>query len=125
MSLTKYLTAMAFSNAGLWAAWVLILFNLDPKEAGKLGLTLFYLSLLLALAGTLALIGFGIRALAFRNSPLFRHLGVAHRQAFLLAAIAVAVLILQAMRWLAWWNGLLLIIIASGIEYLFVSRQRP
>ncbi len=125
MSLTKYLTVMAISNAGLWAAWVLVVFNLDPKESGKLGLVLFYASLLLAMAGTLALVGFGIRAVAFRATPLFRHLGVAHRQAFLLASIAVAALMLQALRWLDWWNAAFLIAIASGIEYLFVSRQRP
>lgn len=125
MSLTKYLTVMAISNAGLWVAWALVVFNLDPKESGTIGLMLFYASLLLALAGTLALVGFGIRAVAFRATPLFRHLGVAHRQAFLLATMAVGALMLQALRWLAWWNGLLLVVIASGIEYLFVSRQRP
>lgn len=125
MSLTKYLTVMGISNAGLWLAWVLVVVNLDPTDAGAIGLVLFYASLFLAAAGTLALAGFGLRRLAFRSTPPFRHLDVAHRQAFLFAALGVISLILQAQGWFAWWNALLLFAIASGIEYLTVSRQRP
>ncbi len=123
MSLKKYLIVMGASNAGLWAAWVLIVFNLDPQESGRLALALFYVSLCLALAGTFALIGFFLRALAFRQTPIFRHLGVAHRQGFLLAVLTTGSLMLQAGKLFTWWSALLLLAIIIGIESLFVNRQ--
>ncbi|MBI3114887.1 MAG: hypothetical protein HYZ09_00115 [Candidatus Kerfeldbacteria bacterium] len=123
MSLTKYLTVMALSNAGLWLAWVLVILNLDPREGGGIGLTLFYVSLYLAVSGTLALIGFGVRALVFRQTPLYRHLAVSHRQAFLLGLLVIVALMLQAARLFAWWNALILLAIVAGIEYLTQSRQ--
>lgn len=125
MSLKKYLIVMALSNAVLWIAWLLVVANLDPTESGRVALTLFYASLCLALAGTFSLIGFFFRALAFRQTPIFRHLGVAHRQGFLLAGLVTAALLLQASRLFAWWNALILVAIASSIEYLFLNYQRP
>lgn len=124
MSLKKYLIVMALSNAGLWAAWVLVLYNLDPKESGRMALVLFYASLFLALAGTFSLLGFFVRSLFFRQTPLFKHLNVSHRQGFLLSAVVTASLLLQAARLFAWWNGFILLAMATGVEYLVVSRQR-
>lgn len=124
MSLKKYLAVMVSANLGLWVAWVLVIFNLDPKESGRLALLLFYASLFLATAGTLSLIGFGLRRLFFHDTPAFRHLAVAHRHAFLLSALLVVALILQAARFLTWWTAVLMVLILSGIEYLFLSHQR-
>lgn len=125
MSLKRYLLVMLIANAGLWVAWALVVLNLDPVSSGWLALVLFYVSFTLALAGTLALASFGARALLFRRTPLFRHLATAHRQGALLGVLATGALILQAQLLFAWWSVLLLIIIASGLEYLFVSRSRP
>ena len=123
MSLKRYLLVMLIANAGLWVAWALVVLNLDPVGSGWLALVLFYASFLLALSGTLALLGFGVRALLFRSTPLFRHLATAHRQGALLRALATGALLLQAERLLAWWSALLLVVIACGLEYFFVSRS--
>ena len=62
MSLKRYLLVMLIANAGLWVAWALVVLNLDPVSSGWLALVLFYTSFTLALSGTLALAGFGVRA---------------------------------------------------------------
>lgn len=125
MPLKRYLLVMAIANAGLWVAWALVVLNLDPVANAPLALVLFYGSFALASAGTLSLLGFGLRALFFRRTPLFRHLVVAHRQGALLALAVTAAFLLQAQRLVAWWSIALLVVITTGLEYLFSPRARP
>jgi hypothetical protein len=123
MSLRLYLVGLMFSTIFCWACFVLILFYVNPDEAGFVGFLAFYLSLFFALTGTFSLIGFYLRVWLSRNEILFKHISPAFRQGFFLALILVISLVLQAFRILTWWDGLLLVGSVVLLEFYFMSRQ--
>ena len=55
---------------------------------------------------------------------LSRLVGLSFRQAVLLSALAVGALVLRSRDLLSWWNCLLLIIVATVVEFIFISLER-
>ena len=51
------------------------------------------------------------------------NIGLSFRQGFLLAVLALGVLILQGMRLLVWWDGLLLVVGIFLVELYFLSKE--
>ncbi|KKW01893.1 MAG: hypothetical protein UY52_C0016G0028 [Parcubacteria group bacterium GW2011_GWC2_49_9] len=125
MALKHYLMLMALGTVFCWAAWVLVIRNINPDEAGAIGLISFYASLFLALLGTLSLLGFFVRVWFSKTAAVFRFLGVSFRQAVWFGLLIVIALLLQANRYLTWWNALLLIIFMTLLEFLLLSRKQP
>lgn len=122
MPLKHYLIFITIGTFLCWVAWLMVLFFINPVEAGGMAFIVFYLSLFLALTGTLSLIGFFVRVWFSHELVVFRHLGVSSRQAVWLGALVVVTLLLQSQRLLTWWNALLLILFLGIIESLFLSR---
>jgi len=122
MSIARYLLIMVFATAVSWAAWLLILFNVDPFEAGMAGRVLFLGALFFALFGTFSVLGFLTRIMFRKHTPIFWQVMVSFRQALLLGLLAVAGLIMQALRALNLWNSMVLILFAIMVELFFLTR---
>ncbi len=124
MSLRQYLILVGIGSLIAWFTWIIVLFTVNPFETGVLGFALFYISLAIALIGTLALIGFGIRMITYKQeSIVLREVTTAFRQACLLTLVLVGSFFLQSQSLLAWWNVLLFVIIVSILELFFLSSR--
>lgn len=106
-----------------WAAWLLVVFNIDPSQGGFLAFVLFFLALFFAVWGTASLLGFTMRFLLFSKVPAFQHVGISLRQALWFALLVVLPLILVSQRLFLWWMSILMIIFISAIEGFIISRQ--
>jgi Ca2+/Na+ antiporter len=115
---------MGFGTILAGATFFLVLFRTDPASAGALGFTLFYAGLGLTLCGAVSIIGFLLRVILHRDEMLSRLVGLSFRQAVLLSALAVGALVLRSRDLLSWWNCLLLIIVATVVEFIFISLER-
>lgn len=107
-----------------WSAWAVVINSVNPETTNGVGFALFYTSLFLAIVGTAAIVGFIIRFAALRQELVFRHVAVAFRQSFLLAALIVGALLLQSYRLLSWQNALYLVIAVTVLEFFLVSYRR-
>lgn len=123
MSLRGFLSIVAFCDACCWAAWGLLLTTTNPDAGGAL-IILFYASLLLALIGLFAVIGFAIRVYVLKRDELV-HIYVKRtfRQGFLLALLLVISLFLAHNAWLRWWVLLLVIAALSIWEHFFLTGE--
>lgn len=122
MTLRSYLWGMRISTVLSIAAWIAVVYNVNPEEAGIVGQILFYLSLFLALAGIFILFLTWLRRKILGSDWAFAHLGMSFRQGILLSALANMLLIFQGFRILTWWDGLLLVAGIFIIELYFLSR---
>ncbi len=124
MSFRAYLILMACITLLVWAVWGMIVFNVNPLEAGTSGLVLFFVTLGTALIGSLSLLGILFRVFILkRQSVMAREVKIAFRHAVLLSTIAVVALSLSARELLHWWILIVLIACACVIEYLALTFQ--
>ena len=114
---------MSVASLLSWGAWLLVLFSIDPLEAGTLGLTIFYLSLFFSSAGTLAVAGFYVRRLVLKRQIVFHSVTNAFRQGILFAVLIVGSLYLQSLELLTWWNTVLFVLALTILEVFFISHQ--
>lgn len=119
----RYLFLAAFGTVVCWAAWVLVLFNIDPFVSGFIGLASFYLSLFLALLGTFSLLGFLFRRAFPRGQIAFRQIGVSVRQGLFLSLVVVGGLLLRGTGLYTWWNLILFIAGFTLLESFFLTRE--
>jgi hypothetical protein len=126
MTLRQYLLLISMGSGLAWATWLMVLFTINPFEAGGAGFALFYIALAVALLGTISLVGFAVRFLVYRHERVvLREVTTAFRQAFLLTLVVIGSLLLQSRALLAWWNILLFVVLVSILELFFLSsRQR-
>lgn len=123
MPLSRYLLIMASATLFCWLAWFLTLFNINPLEAGFLSFFAFYASLFLALCGTFAVAGFVLRAWIFKqDEPHFRHVSKTFRHGLLFSALIILALLLQSQRLLRWWSIILLVLLFTFLEIVFITK---
>ncbi len=122
MSLKAYVIGMLFATIVCWGAFGFVVLFVDP-DRGWLAVLAFYLTLGLALMGTITLIGYKIRVAVSHGEELYANLGVSLRQGILLAIALVGVLFLQSLRMLNWWDGGLLVGFLILLEFFFLSRK--
>jgi len=125
MNAKNYSLIMGAATIIAWVGFFTIIFNFDPQEANWIIFILFYLSLFLAVSGTLSIIGFFARILLLRKRSILRYLvAESFRQATIVAAALVVTLILQSVRILTWWNMALLILAAAALEFLILLFKK-
>jgi len=124
MTLKSYLILMTISTFFCWLAWGMVLFFIDPTQAGFIGLLFFYLSLFLALTGTISLIGFFLRTLILKNEIVFRHVIISFRQAVFFSMVIVGSLFLESKDLFTWWNITFLVLFLTVLEFFFISQRR-
>jgi hypothetical protein len=125
MTLRQYLILMSLGAMLCWIAWFFVILSGPPAEATFVGFLFFYLSLGLALMGTLSVVVFLIRRLTLKNDELiFRHVRKTFRQSILASLMVIIMLILLAASLLKWWSLLLLVLIWSTLEVIIFSGRK-
>lgn len=124
MSIQTFLSLMSVGSALAWFAWAVTLFRVNPFEMGVSALVMFYLTLSIALVGTLTVIGSVLRIHLLRREVHGREIRTAFRHAVLFAAIAIATLILSAAGKFQTYHTIIAIAIASIIEYFFLQWKQ-
>jgi len=122
-SYKQYLWTIGLTAAISWAAWWIVVSNLDPYASTSLALGLFFISLFFSLIGTFSLIGFGLRAWIGEEDIYYHHLTVSLRQGFLLSLCTLLCIGFLIIGVLKWWNGLLVVTIAVLLEFYLTSRN--
>ena len=123
MTHNKYMAIIASAGVLSLIAWIVVINKLNPFENAGLSLTLFYLSLSVALACIFTVLGFYFRVWLNKNEIFYSHIGVAFRQGVMLTVIAVGCLTFQLLGILTWWSGLLLIICVTLCEFYLMARS--
>ena len=125
MTLSRYLLIMTVATFLCWAAWFLVLFNINPYEASTWSFMAFYISLFLALAGSFTVVGFGLRVWLFKqNDPHFHQVKKTFRHGMIFGALLIIALFLQSQKLLHLWNILLLIFAFAFLEFFFISSPK-
>ncbi len=125
MTLRHYLILMSLGAFICWLAWFFVLGSIDPTQAQFFGFLFFYLSLFLALTGTISVIGFLIKKIILKDDQVvFHHVKSTFRQGTLTALLIIFGLILLQIKLLAWWSAILLVLLFTTIEgIIFTSRK--
>jgi len=106
-------------------SWVIVLYSINPFEAGVLGLVFFYSTLFLSLVGLLSLFGIAYRILIKKRSvsSLPREVKISFRHSMLLAILGIGSLILASQKQMTWYFVLLLFVLIFGIEYVSLLAE--
>lgn len=124
MTLKQYLILMSVTAVFCWLIWIFVLYSIDPTETGILGFVFFYLSLFLALAGTLSVLGLLLRMKFGKEEMIFKTVTISFRQATLFGLLVIGGLFLRSHGILAWWNVGLLVLALTVLEFFFISYKK-
>ncbi len=127
MNIKGYNIAMLVATIIAWLGFFIIINNFDPFQANLVIFVMFYSVLFLSTLGTLSLVGFGLRVAWNRKRGIPRLMVTeSFRQGVIFSGALMIALWLQAGRILTWWNILLLIVLATVVEFVvLVFRQSP
>lgn len=124
MTLRTFLVGSLSGAIVGWIVWALIVTWLDPTQAGFIGFALFFLSLMLAVSSTMAIVGYGVRrVLAAGQLPAYS-VRPALRQGILLGIFLDLLLFLQLFRISRWWVSVIVIVFFVFLELFFLSYDR-
>jgi len=105
-----------------WIAVALIVTMIDPTSSRSVVFVVFYVSLFLAIAGTISVAGFLSRVMILgKRLRLSRQVAVSFRQAIIVSIMAIAALLLQSKSMLTWWNASLIVAAMTLLESFFIS----
>lgn len=108
-----------------WLGFFIIINTFDPYDNNIVAFILFYLALFLSVLGTLSLLGFWFRKFWNKKRGIMRVMVTeSFRQAIIFSSVLVIALLLQSGRILTWWNMLLLIALASFLEFLILAFRQ-
>jgi len=85
---------------------------------------MFYLTLAIALTGTLTLVGSALRIVLLRREVRGREIRTAFRHAILFALVVTISLVLSRIGRFQTYHIIFLIAVASALEYFFLQFQR-
>ncbi len=107
-------------------AWVIILQTVNPFEAGFVGILFFYVTLFLALVGTLLLGGIIYRMTIRKKARklLLQEVRTSLRHAILFAGVVIATLMLSASGQFRILPVLGVLLTVAAIEGVFVAMDR-
>lgn len=123
MTLRTYVWGILIITLFSFVALVGIIISIDPDKSGLAGRAIFFAVLLFFLSGALNLFLLWLRKKMLGKDSAAINIGLSLRQGFLLAVLAAGLLILQGMRLLVWWDGLLLVVAVFLVELYFLSRE--
>lgn len=125
MTLKKYLFLMIFATVLCFGAWALVLFFVNPNEAGTVGYVFFFFTLFCGLVGIFSILGFIFRYLLKRNEFAYNQVKTAFRQAVMLSFMLTAMLVLQGLGLLVWWNTILFVALLGVLEFISIGKSAP
>lgn len=101
----------------------LVINYVDPEKSGIMGKVLFYLIFFFFLSSFFNLGLLEIRKRALGKEAVTLNISLSFRQGVLLAVFVVGLMLLQSLRILIWWDGLLLLAAIFIIELYFLNKQ--
>lgn len=123
MTLKSYLWGIKISTAVSFAAWILVVKQIDPEKSGAIGQLLFFVSSFFFLSGLFILFFTWLKKRAMDEDGEFSHLGVSFRQGILMSLLVCLLLFFQQYRILTWWDGALTVAGILLIELYFLTRK--
>lgn len=111
----NYFLPIIIGTALSIAAFLSILWFVDPFTSGRIPHVFFYLTLFLSLTGLMTLIGAWARK-TMAPGMFTEQLRISFRQAILLSLLILALLILQVLNLLFWWVGVSIILFIITLE---------
>jgi len=124
MSFRAYIILMIVGTLVAWLGWSVVVWSVDPQQAGGLGFGMFFLTLLMGLIGTITLFGLLVRLVIMKRRELIiREVKTSFRHAVLLSAVSTVSLIFSAQGWLSWWVLIVFIAVAGVLEYVSLIIQ--
>lgn len=123
MTLRTYLALMTIATLIAWLGFGIVVLTIDPTTTNWLGIALFYITLLICLMGTAAIIGFVVRFLFLRHELIARSVLVAFRQGFLAALLVTVALFFLAHKLFNTLNIALVILGLTALEFLLLSLE--
>ena len=108
-----------FSIVGLG----LVVFYVDPEASGLIGKILFYVVFIFSLSGAFNLFLIRLRKRITTEENAHANIVLSFRQSLLLAILTAGLLLMQSLRLLVWWDGLLLLAGIFLIEFYFLSKD--
>lgn len=126
MGLRSFLCLIILGTLLGWVAFILVLTRIDPTAGGVFRFFLFYASLWISILGTASVLGFFIRNKARRDPVIVRIAMTSFRQSLWISLLIIGLLLLQSIRYLRWWNALLIVVFFVGFELFYLaSAKRP
>ncbi len=122
MTIRSYLTYLATGSLLAWIAWLQVLLRIDPAATGNIGITIFFLTLFVAIMGTLAFFFTIMRYFTMKQISMHDLLLTSLRQAAVLSIMIMLTLFLASTDSLSIWSFLLVIVGIGILEYIFLSK---
>lgn len=122
MTLKSYVWGLRVINLISLSALALVIYLVDP-ESGFLAIGLFYVILFFALSGVFNTVLLGLRRIFLGQERSLESVSLSFRQGILLSLLVIVLLILQSLRLLFWWDGLLVVLGIFLIELYFLSKS--
>jgi hypothetical protein len=125
MTLRQYLTTMIIGSFLCWTSWAFVIVNIDPDQSNITGFIFFYLSLFLALVGTISILAFLTnRYFSKELLPIFRYVQRSFRFSIVISGVLVLLLFLQGIRVLNIWNlGIFLLSLLFVVSFLISTKH--
>lgn len=101
------------------SSFFVVLNKLSPYNHTELAFLFFFLSVFIVLFSGFSLILFVLRLFINKDHFYVGFFNISVRQGLLLSFLAVLILVLQLLRVLNWWTGLLVIALIAFLEYYF------
>jgi hypothetical protein len=116
---------MATGTIMCWVAWLFILFNISPEQAGWVGFIFFYASLFLGTVGIFSVTGLFLKKQSTnKDEIIFRQVKRTFKQGILFGIFIILSLILLQFNLLFWWNAILLALLYIVLEGAIVSGRK-
>ncbi|PIR76413.1 MAG: hypothetical protein COU32_02250 [Candidatus Magasanikbacteria bacterium CG10_big_fil_rev_8_21_14_0_10_42_10] len=124
MTIRQFITIMIFGTLMCWAGWGVVLWNIDPFEAGLVSFLFFYITLFLALTGTVSTILYTVyHFFGDVQVPVFRYVQRSMGYAVLASSSIVGLLLAQMFQLLNIWSVSLIILLGAFLISLKLSRK--
>jgi len=114
---------MILATLFCWAAFLIVIYSINPLQTVFLGFVLFYISLFFAVTGLASIVGFLARYFFNKNQFISQQVKISFRQAVWFGILIVVSLFLQSQGLIAWWNLLILLIILISLEMMFLKQN--
>ena len=124
MNVKQYIAIMFFATTLCWVALLFVITNVDPFSANFVAMLFFYLSLFLALMGTISLTSLPFyRSWGAKELSIHRYVRKSFRNGLFFSTIITSLLFLQGRGLLHLWNfTIFVIIVALIISFSILMR---
>lgn len=124
MNLREYIAIMFFASILCWVGFLFVIINVDPFSANMVAFIFFYLSLFLALMGTISLITLPFyRSWGAKELSFHRYVQKSFRNGIFFSSVITGIIFLQGMQMLHLWNLTIIIIIVALIISFSISMR--